>query len=298
MERDECQNLGDNSVGAIGSLNDRVLLQRIIAGFVLHLSSKINFSAHLQDCRAFGWSLRNSGYPDLFKVKAKNTQEPFYLMNPNEEFIEIYDLYVELKPVWKNFSLKVGRQKISYGDNRIFGPGEWGNTGRWTWDAHKVSYEKGANFIEAFAGGTKIHDPEKISIPFTKTEFWGAGLYAHQEWKKVGAIEPFYALKTAGSADYARTLAFSRHWLGVRFFNNNLHHFVYDLTFAREFGRDSGKKIEAFGLLAKIGYQLDSIWARPILAIRESYASGGKSSDLTIKTLTRPMVQKTNTRAG
>ncbi|MCR4397256.1 MAG: hypothetical protein NUW07_11085, partial [Candidatus Saccharicenans sp.] len=111
MERDECQNLGDNSVGAIGSLNDRVLLQRIIAGFVLHLSSKINFSAHLQDCRAFGWSLRNSGYPDLFKVKAKNTQEPFYLMNPNEEFIEIYDLYVELKPVWKNFSLKVGRQK-------------------------------------------------------------------------------------------------------------------------------------------------------------------------------------------
>ena len=89
-------------------------------------------------------------------------------MNPNEEFFEIYDAYVEYDQLLKDLSVKLGRQKIFYGDSRIFGPGEWGNTGRWTWDALKVSYKKGENFIDVFAGGTKIHDPVKISIPFLR----------------------------------------------------------------------------------------------------------------------------------
>ncbi|HEK85690.1 MAG TPA: hypothetical protein ENO29_04985 [Candidatus Aminicenantes bacterium] len=278
------KNYGDDRPGAIGSLHDRMLLQRVIAGFVLHLNSKIDFTAHLQDSRAFGWSLRNSRYPDLFKVKAKNTEGPYYILNPNEEFFEIRELYIEFKRLWKNFSFKIGRQKISYGDTRVFGPGDWGNTGRWTWDALKVSYKKGNDFVDAFVGGTKVNDPEKISIPFTKTEFWGAGLYAHYELKKVGAIEPFYAFKTEGSADYARTLNLKHHWVGVRAFNNNWHHLVYDITYAQEFGQDSGKKIEAFGLVVKLGYQLNSWWSRPILAFRESYASGGKNTDPTVKT--------------
>ena len=94
-------------------------------------------------------------------------------MNPQEEFFEIYDLYFEYRNLFKNVTVKTGRQKIFYGDSRIFGPGDWGNTGRWTWDAIKFSYKKGENFIDIFGGGTKIHDPLKISIPFTQTEYLG-----------------------------------------------------------------------------------------------------------------------------
>ena len=32
---------------------------------------------------------------------------------------------------------KFGRQVISYGDYRIFGPGDWGNVGRYTWDGER-----------------------------------------------------------------------------------------------------------------------------------------------------------------
>lgn len=278
------KNYGDNSSTAVGSLEDKMLLQRIIAGFVLHPTSSIDISAHLQDSRAFGWSLRDTKYPNLFKVKAKNTQEPYYIMNPNEEFFEIHDLNVEYRDLLKNLTITIGRQKISYGENRVFGPGEWGNTGRWTWDALKLSYKDGSNFIDILGGGTKVHDPHKISIPFSQTEFWGGGLYAHYALNKVVNIEPFYAIKKLGSADYAQTLDFTSHWAGIRFFNNDFHHFVYDVTFNKEFGEERGKTIDAYGILAKLGYQFSSLPFKPILCIRESYASGGKSTDIKIKT--------------
>jgi hypothetical protein len=276
------RNYGDPN--GVGNLNDNILFQRVIAGFNYTPNNKITISAHLQDSRAFGWSLRNAGYPDLFKIKAKNTQEPYYIMNPNEEFYEIHDLYLEYRDLLKNITIKAGRQKVSYGDNRVFGPGEWGNTGRWTWDALKISYKKRSNFIDIFCGGTKIHDPEKVSIPFTKTEFRGGGLYAHYEWSKIMTVEPFYAIKREGSADYSNELDFTRQWVGVRLLNNDFHHFVYDFTLNKEFGNESGKSIDAFGILAKLGYQFNFVPAEPILAIRESYASGGKNTDNKINT--------------
>jgi len=278
------KNYGDDSPSAIGKLNDKILYQRVITGLTYLPSKKLTFAFHMQDSRAFGWSLRNSKYPDLFKIRKAGTQTPCYTMNPNEEFFEIYDAYVEYDQLLKDLSLKLGRQKIFYGDTRIFGPGEWGNTGRWTWDALKVSYKKGENFIDVFAGGTKIHDPEKISIPFTRTEFWGGGMYSHLGIPKVMNIEPFYVLKTEGSADYINTLEFSRNWTGIRIFNNDFYHFVLDLTAVKEFGNESGKKIDAYGWFAKAGYQFHNVPSKPIISLRESYASGGKKTDAEIHT--------------
>ena len=278
------KNYGDNSPGAIGKTDDKILFQRVITGLTFTSSGKLTIAVHLQDSRAFGWSLRNSQYPDLFKIRKAGTQTPYYTMNPNEEFFEIYDAYVEYNRILKNLSFRLGRQKIYYGDSRIFGPGEWGNTGRWTWDALKVSYKKGENFIDAFAGGTKIHNPVKVSIPFTQTGFWGGGVYGHIHIPAVLSIEPFYALKTEGSADYINTLEFTRNWTGIRIFNNDLHHFVLDLTTVKEFGNENGKTIDAWGWFAKAGYQFDNLPAKPIISIRESYASGGRKTDNNIYT--------------
>jgi len=125
------KNYGDNSQDAPGNLNDIILIQRIIPG-ITYRDQKITAAIHIQDSRAFGWSLRENKYPDLFKIRQTGTESPSYTMNSHEEYFEIYDLYVEYKQLMKNLSVKIGCQKIFYGDNRIFGPGEWGNKGRWT----------------------------------------------------------------------------------------------------------------------------------------------------------------------
>jgi hypothetical protein len=62
------KNYGDNSPAAIGKLNDNTIYQRVITGFTYEPSKKLTIALHLQDSRAFGWSLRNSEYPDLFKI--------------------------------------------------------------------------------------------------------------------------------------------------------------------------------------------------------------------------------------
>jgi len=273
------KNYGYNASTAIGKLNDNILLQRFILGFNTNIKERYKFAFHLQDSRAFGWSLNNSQNPDLYKIKKTGTQEPYYIMNPQEEFFEIYDGYAEVKNIFSTIDIKAGRQKIFYGDYHILGPGDWGNTGRWTWDALKISYKKGKHFIDIFGGGTKIHDPEKISIPFTNTEFWGGGMYAHYEIPKIFYIEPFYAYKTAGSANYINTLDFNRQWIGTRIFNEDFHSHVFDFLAVYQFGNEASKPISAYGIFAKWGYTFKFLPTQPTLSLRESYASGGKSTD-------------------
>lgn len=273
------KNYGDDSPTAIGNLNDKIIFQRFIAGITFKERENLKFSLHFQDSRAFGWSLQESKYPDLFKIRKKGTTEPYYIMNPNEEYFEIYDANVEIDSIIKNLSLKFGRQKIFYGDFRIFGPGDWGNTGRWTWDALKASYKFDDNFIDVWAGGTKIHDPYKISFPFTNTEFYGVGMYSHFTVSKSISVEPFYAFKKNGSADYIKDLDINRHWIGARFVDSNIYNFDYDLTYSREFGSDTGKTISAYGLFARLGYKFNFLPMQPLLSFRFTYASGGKKND-------------------
>jgi len=225
---------------------------------------------------SFGWSLRNAEYPDLFKIGESDTENPYYIRNPNEEFFEIYDLFFEYRGLLvDSLTIKAGRQKISFGNNRIFGPGEWGNTGNWTWDAVKFSYSNNNNYVSAFVGGTKIHDPKKTSIPYTNTEYWGGGIYAHYHFSNIINIEPFYAYKTAGSADYINLLSFHRHWTGMRLFHSDYHSFAYDFTFVKEFGHESTQQIDAYAYVAQLGYQFKSLFSKPKLSLRRSYASGG-----------------------
>jgi len=277
------KNYGDDSPDAIGSLNDKILLQRINPG-VTYSGKQITAGFHMQDSRAFGWSLRDKQYPDLFKIKKSGTDSPYYIMNPQEEFFEIYDLYAEYKDLFKNVTVKAGRQKIFYGDSRIFGPGDWGNTGRWTWDAVKLSYRKEENFIDVFGGGTKIHDPHEISITFTKTEYWGGGLYSHFRFTEWLITEPFYAHKRQGSADYIKTLSVNRNWAGLRVTSAENQNLIYDLLYAKEFGTESGKRINAYGYFLKAGYRFSSIPANPVLSLRYTYASGGRKDEDVIRT--------------
>ena len=62
---------------ALGNSDDKILLQRIIAGTTIRAGNRITVSAHLQDSRAFGWSLKNSQEPDAFKIHGESEPEPF-----------------------------------------------------------------------------------------------------------------------------------------------------------------------------------------------------------------------------
>lgn len=278
------KNYGDKSPDGLGNLNDNLVYQRIIAGFTWNPNSSITVSGHMQDSRAYGWSLRNSLQPEVFRTGEKNEGGPSYIMNPGEEFFEIYDVFVEYRQLLKNVTAKLGRQKIFFGDNHIFGPGEWGNTGRWTWDALRLTWKKNSYSADVFAGGTKIHHPHKTYLPFTQTEYFGGGFYGHFQLPANIVAEPFLVFKRQGSAAFIRDQNIKRNWWGARFYSIRDGGLILDGTIVRQFGSENGKPIDGWGFFAKAGYQLQTVWAKPILSIRETYATGGKNSESTIRT--------------
>ena len=81
-----------------------------------------------------------------------------------------------------------GMNAFNYGNASPFGMGSLNdkiiyqrimNTGRWTWDALRLTWEKNGHSVDVFGGGTKIHDPLSLYVPFMKTEFFGGGIYSH-----------------------------------------------------------------------------------------------------------------------
>lgn len=258
----------------LGDPDDIILLQRIIAGTTIRTRNNITLSAHLQDSRAFGWSLSNAKEPDAFKKHPENSTDSYYIMNPHEEFFEIYDLNIRIDSILNLFSVIAGRQKISYTDYRAFGPGSWGNTGRWTWDAIRFIIEQEKWSGEIWFGGTKIHDPIKTYLPFTNTEYTGGGLHSQAHLTDYLDADIYLAHKRQGSADYIRDLSFSRNWVGFRLYNPANRSWKYEISSTLEYGRENDSRIKAFGLFFKLGYQLNQIFWNPCLTLRYTYASG------------------------
>lgn len=274
------RNFGDYE--GLGGLNDRILLQRIIFGFRYQIHNDVIINLHLQDSRAFGWSLSNNKHPEAFRVPSYNDTE-YYLMNPNEEFLEIYDANIHFNNLIDNLNVCIGRQKISTADGRIFGPGDWGNTGRWTWDAVKLSYKFNKHNSELWFGGTKTHNPTKISIPFTETEYWGVGSYFSIELRDSLFFQPFYAFKKNGSADFIKHQNLNRHWIGARVVDSNFHNFDYEMLFVRQFGCEMTKPISAYGFFARIGFKFSFLLTQPLISLRYTYASGSNQEDKYIR---------------
>ncbi|MGB9696541.1 MAG: alginate export family protein [Ignavibacteria bacterium] len=277
-------NYGDDSPNSLGNLNDNILLQRVIFGFNYKPQKDFVLSFHIQDSRAFGWSLRNSVLPDAFKIKKAGTTNPYYIMNPNEVFFEIYDLNISINNIIKNTSIKFGRQKIMESDYRIFGPGDWGNSGRWTWDALKIMYNSEKFSMDAWIGGTRTNYPNRITFPFTFNEYFGAGIYGIYKVNNDFSIEPYIARKQQGNADYIKDQSINRNWIGMRIAHNDFHNIISEINYVREFGRESGKTISAYGLFAKVGYTFEILKNKFILSLRYSYASGGNKTDENVHT--------------
>lgn len=264
------KNFGDPN--SFGKLKDKILLQRYIFGFESKLAPKTTFTFAIQDSRAFGWSLNSND----FKI---GNPTNYYVMNPQEEFFDFYAFYLSYDSIFENAKITFGRQKISFGDSRVFGPGEWGNTGRWTWDAIKLVWSNKKNFVVFWGGGTKIHDPKVTSIPFFNTEFYGACFYSSFVLDSFFRVEPFFASKFPGSAKFIKEKKFNLSWIGVRLVDSNLANFNFDFTYSYQFGKKETVDVQAFGLFAKLGYNFFDLIAKPSLSFRFTYASGGLNSN-------------------
>lgn len=86
---------------------------------------------------------------------------------------DLQEAYIELYPNRKRgFSAMAGRVMLNYGEGRLIGSPQWGNTAR-TYDHARVSYATGRGRIEAiFASPVKVRTDD-FNTPVLSDRLWG-----------------------------------------------------------------------------------------------------------------------------
>jgi hypothetical protein len=254
-----------------GSADDAFLLGRLRAGVDYKPSEKIHLALWLQDSECWDMALPDSAFYD---------GKPGMENNPNKDQWELWETYLEIKePADLPLSLKAGRQRIYYGDKRIFGPGEWGNTGRWMWDAVKLSHGYRDGFIDAYYGRTMVHEPTEFSLNH-RHYYESFGFYGQYVAAGLSALgfEPFFMSKRDDHESYTgedgRAGNLDVYYGGLRIFKNDLQGFDGSLTCVRQFGDYAGDDIRAYGYHALLAYNLKQIAMKPRVIVEYSFASG------------------------
>lgn len=70
-------------------------------------------------------------------------------------------------------SLKIGRQELNYGDQRLVGPFRWGNNAR-TFDAIKIRWQNPLFGVDLFTGGVVYTDSNNLNRSNSQDHFSGA----------------------------------------------------------------------------------------------------------------------------
>ncbi len=250
-----------------GEAKDIFLLSRIRLGFDYKATDTLSARFSMQDARAFGWGLTHEDwYSREFGMED----------NPQEDYLDLSEAYFKKSFEQLSLMLLAGRQRITYGDGRVFGPGEWKNSGRWIWDAVKFSWKRDKNSLELFYGKTVLHDHDDLSLTH-RHGYEGAGIYGHIGYGTF-SLEPVAAMKINRHGDelYDRSKTY---YVGLRFYDTNAGNLFYDATFIKTFGTKrltGGKEIDigTYGYHAEAGYDFRSTTWKPRFGIAYTYAKG------------------------
>ena len=118
--------------------DDQLLLERLRLEVRVRAGTQAQLFLQLQDAHAF---LTRLGSGD------------FRTSNPLEDTLDVRQLYVDWSHIGGTaLGVRLGRQQISYGDQRVFGPGNWGNTGRFAWDAAMIKVDSSVVASDLWVG--------------------------------------------------------------------------------------------------------------------------------------------------
>lgn len=237
------------------------IISRLRADFAIEFFNEIKLNLQLQDSREMGSSLPNS------ELKGNN---------PIRDYMDINQLNV----TYDNdlIKIKIGRQQIFYRDNRVFGPGNWSNTGRYVWDAGIISLNTEYFKSDFIVGKYVLHNPEIWTNKFFNNEAPTAYSLYNSVKQLPFALDVFYVIKndnrgtTQGESGTGNLNSHS-----VGFWLNGIYNkWEYCAMLAHQFGDYGSDKISALGLFFSLGYNLNTSW-KPIIQVQYTYGSGDEN---------------------
>jgi hypothetical protein len=244
------------------------LLQRFRLGLGYQPTPWLKIYAQGQDVRELGGSRPNT--PGAFGAEG-------------DDVFDLLKGYIQIGDLKKGFSATVGRQFLSYGDQRLVGPLEWLNQAR-TFDAIKLRYAAPEWQLDLFTSSPVVFTPYQFnqSQIFDQEESASAifsGAYLSTKWVPFNLTTDLYLFnkRDQGTAEFGARLGDSDFWtLGTLWKGDpkKLGGWDYEMEMAFQTGEVSGRDLTAFAGHWGVGYNwLNHSW-KPRLAVQYNFGSG------------------------
>ena len=212
---------------------------------------------------------------DAHAFLTRFTDEDFPSSSPIEDTLDIRQLHAEWLHVGGSpFGVRVGRQQIAYGDQRVFGPGNWGNTGRFAWDAAMVKADTRWFWTDLWVGKYLQYKsdiwPDRSIDDFLT-------LVSYSQVKNLPfRLDVFYVLKSDTSGKVAGESGsgnLNSHTIGFQAEGQAFRVLDAAATFAAQSGRYGQDTVRAFGANGKLGVRFPGAW-QPRLGGQYTWGSG------------------------
>ena len=206
--------------------------------------------------------------------------------NPNNmttSMKDVFDLsqaYIEFRNGENGwFSLKTGRQEISFGDERLIGRSDWSNASR-SFDAARLmlrSQDHGVR-LDLFASSVVKNYFTSFDQVQPGRNFYGANL-ALMKLVPKATLEPYVYLKTVPSVTGAdkKTGNERLYTSGLRWSGTIPGGFDYRARYSLQSGHFADNSIRAWAWYAVLGYTIPKSRLEPRFSLEYNYASGNRS---------------------
>ncbi|MEZ5386920.1 MAG: alginate export family protein [Prosthecobacter sp.] len=248
------------------------LLQRFRLGLGYDVTPWLKFYVQGQDVRELGGSRPN---------------EIGGAASEGDDVFDVLKAYAQIGNVSKGLSATIGRQFLSYGDQRLVGPLEWLNQAR-TFDAVKLRYSAEKYALDFFVSSPVVfRDHMWNQSNFLNQEDslndYFSGLYLATKFVPINKTTDFYVFhkRDDGDASFGPRLGDTNFitigtlWKGDP---TKLRGWDYETEMAYQTGDVSGRDLSAFAGHWGIGYNWSKSPWKPRIGIQYNYGSGDNNA--------------------
>jgi hypothetical protein len=226
---------------------------------------------------------------DIREIGGSRPNEVGVLGAEGDDTFDVLKAYIQAGDLKKGVSATLGRQFLSYGDQRLIGPLEWLNGAR-TFDAIKLRYAQPAWSLELFTASPvnfKDHmwnqsdflDNDEVRNSILSGAYFSMPTLV--PWQSVTDLYVFHKMedKTVGAAAAGPPVGAvgdSNFWtLGMLMKGDpkKLNGWDYSMEMAYQFGKAADLDHSAFAGNWGFGYNFKHPW-KPRLGVQYSFASG------------------------
>lgn len=232
--------------------DDAYYLHRLRLQATIEPHRQLRFFFQAQDSRVAEW---------------KQKPVPGNVANP----LDIRQGYLELGPSDHGWTLRLGRQDLIFGEERLVGAAGWGNVGR-SFDAARLSYRRPGARLDWFASAvvTPIHSA--FDRPRLINGFYGF-YSSFDRLVKDSVFEPYFFWKTASANDL------DVYTTGARAVGKLRRGFDYGLEMAFQTGHAARDDVRAWAGHWVLGYTLPLPKRPPRFVFEYNFACGDRDPE-------------------